>query len=178
MDYAACRAQLGLDPHTPVVLFVGKPHQARKRLALAQRAMEIVNARASQKAQLIVAWKVEHEQIPVYMNAADALLVTSMQEGSPNVVKEALACNLPVVSVPVGDVYERLRGVPGTEVTSDDRPETIAAALERVLARRERIDGRAAVLHLDERILTERVVALYRFVLRNRSTRKQSTRAR
>jgi len=74
------------------------------------------------------------------MSACDALVFTSMLEGSPNVVKEALACDLPVVSVPVGDVATRLRGVAGCELCADERPETIAAALERVLRR----GGRAA----------------------------------
>jgi glycosyltransferase involved in cell wall biosynthesis len=88
-----------------------------------------------------------------------------MQEGSPNAVKEALACNLPVVSVPVGDVPLRLKGVKGCELCPDDRPETIAAALERVLQHGERSEGRTAVQDLDERILTERLIDIYRSVL-------------
>ena len=56
-----------------------------------------------QAADLIVAWGVPHDDMPYFMSACDALVFTSMQEGSPNAVKEALACNLPVVSVPVGD---------------------------------------------------------------------------
>jgi glycosyltransferase involved in cell wall biosynthesis len=88
-----------------------------------------------------------------------------MQEGSPNSVKEALACNLPVVSVPVGDVPLRLSGVAGCELCADDRVETIAAALERVLRRRDRVDGRSTVRHLDEALLTRRLIGIYRSVL-------------
>ena len=51
---------------------------------------------------------VDHQMIPVMMSAADCLLVTSDREGSPNIVREALACNLPVVSVSVGDIPELL----------------------------------------------------------------------
>src|SRR3989442_15067534 len=76
------------------------------------------------------------------MNACDVLVFPSAQEGSPNTVKEALACNLPVVSVPVGDVPLRLRGIEGCELCADERPETIAAALERVLRRGPRPPGR------------------------------------
>ncbi len=83
-------------------------------------------------------------------------------------MKEALACNLPVVSVPVGDVPERLRDVEGCEVTPDDRPESLAAALERVLRRGGRVDGRSAVQSLDERVLTQRVIEIYRAVLPRR----------
>jgi teichuronic acid biosynthesis glycosyltransferase TuaC len=172
------RKQLGLDPHARLVLFVGRTHQARKRHWLAQKAVQKLNERLTEPAQLIVAWGVPHGQIPIYMNAADVLVVTSMQEGSPNVVKEALACDLPVVSVPVGDVAERLWGVEGSEVTVDDRPETIAAALERVLNRGRRVDGRSAVRDLDEKILTERVVEVYRSVLRKRANGSPSAAKR
>jgi len=71
-----------------------------------------------------------------------------------------------VVSVPVGDVATRLRGVAGCELCADERPETIAAALERVLRRGGRAAGRAAVRELDERLLTQRVIDVYRSVMR------------
>ncbi|HWC74050.1 MAG TPA: glycosyltransferase family 4 protein [Gemmatimonadales bacterium] len=163
---AEARQQLGFDPDERLVLFVGCPDEARKRYGLAQRAVNLVNERLSAPARLIVGWGVPHSKMPLYMSAADVLVVTSMLEGSPNVVKEALACNLPVVSVAVGDVPERLRGVTGTELCEDDRPETIAAGLERVLRRGGRIDGRTAVRDLDEELLTERVIDVYRAVLR------------
>jgi glycosyltransferase involved in cell wall biosynthesis len=159
------RQQLGLDvpPGERLVLFVGRPNQARKRYPLAQQSVSLLNARMP--ARLVVAWEVRHEQVPLYMNACDALIFTSMQEGSPNVVKEALACDLPVVSVVVGDVGERLKGVEGCELCEDDQPATIAAALERALARGGRVDGRSAVRHLDEKLLTEQVLDVYRSVL-------------
>ena len=164
---AEARQQLGLDPSARLVLFVGWPAEIRKRHALAQQAVAVLNERLP--AKLVVAWGVSHYKIPLYMSAADVLVVTSMQEGSPNVVKEALACNLPVVSVAVGDVPERLKDVAGTEVCADDQPETIAAALERVLRRGGRIEGRAAVRHLDENLLTRKVVDIYRSVLKGRA---------
>lgn len=168
---AEARQQLGLDPDARLVLFVGSPREARKRYKLAQQAVELLNKRLP--AQLIVAWGVTHDKIPLYMSAANVLVVASMVEGSPNVVKEALACNLPVVSVAVGDVPERLKNVEGTELCEDDRPETIAAALERVLRRGGRVDGRPAVRDLDEHLLTRRVIDIYRSVL-NRNGRARS----
>src|SRR5262249_1557511 len=96
-------------------------------------AVEILNERLP--ARLIIAWGVPHAEIPVYMGACDVFVFTSSQEGSPDIVKEALACDLPVISVAVGDVRQRLQGVEGCEVCADERPETIAAALERALRR-------------------------------------------
>jgi glycosyltransferase involved in cell wall biosynthesis len=113
---------------------------------------------------------VPHEEVPLHMSAGDALVFTSRQEGSPNVVKEALACNLPVVSVRVADVPERLRGVVGCELCDDERPETLAAALERVLRRKQRSNGREAAQALDERLLTARLIEVYRSVLRPRES--------
>ena len=144
------------------MLFAGSPDWPRKRYALARQAMDLLVK--TLPAELIVAWGAPHSDIPYYMNACDALVFTSMQEGSPNVVKEALACNLPVVSVPVGDVPTRLAGVAGCQLCSDDRPETIAEALADVLHRNDRAAGREAVGSLDERALTERVIDIYRSV--------------
>jgi glycosyltransferase involved in cell wall biosynthesis len=156
------RRQLGLASDARLVLFVGRPEQARKRYPLARAAVELLNDRVP--TTLVVCWGVSHAQVAVYMSACDVLLVTSMQEGSPNVVKEALACDLPVVTVPVGDVVERLEGIAGCEIC-EEQPTAIAAALERVLGRGGRINGRATVEHLDEHLLTERVIEVYRSVL-------------
>jgi teichuronic acid biosynthesis glycosyltransferase TuaC len=157
------RRRLRLPPDKSLVLFVGDPGEARKRYGLAREAVELL-AR-SFPSELVLAWRVPHGDMPLYLSACDALVFTSLHEGSPNAVKEALACDLPVVSVPVGDVPERLRDVAGCTVCADDRAETIAAALEPVLRRRQRVAGRAAVRSLDERALTERVIAVYRSVL-------------
>jgi glycosyltransferase involved in cell wall biosynthesis len=159
----AVRQRLGLPSDQRLVLFVGNPELARKRYGLAQEVVAIVNQ--TTPTRLVVGWELPHEKIAALMNACDAFLCTSMQEGSPNAVKEALACNLPVVSVPVGDVALRLEGVAGCELCSDDRADTIAAALGRVLQRGERIDGRSAVRQLDERLLTQQLVGVYHSIL-------------
>ena len=161
------RAHLGLPPDKRLVLFVGNPAVERKRYPLAREAVDILSR--SLPAELVVAWKVRHRDVPFWMNACDALLFTSMQEGSPNAVKEALACDLPVVSVPVGDVAQRIGGVAGCELCSDEQPATIAAALERVLRRGGRAAGRAAVQDLDEGRLAQQVIGVYRSVLQARN---------
>ena len=172
-DKKVARQRLGLPLNEKLVLFVGRPTQARKRCYLAEQAIEIL--KDSMPAQLVVAWRVPHTDIPLYMSACDALVFTSMQEGSPNVVKEALACDLPVVSVPVGDVAERLKGLDGCELCADERPETIAAALGRVLIRNGRIAGRESVKALDENITTARVLNIYKSVLARNEAPAAST---
>ncbi|MFL5403178.1 MAG: glycosyltransferase [Gemmatimonadales bacterium] len=160
---AAARRRLGLPNDQRLVLFVGNPALARKRFALAQAAVDLVNR--SIPTRLLVGWERPHQDIAALMNASDALVCTSMQEGSPNAVKEALACNLPVVSVNVGDVPLRLRGINGCELCADERVDTIAGAIERVLRKGARIDGHRAMQELDEQLLTRRLIAIYRSVL-------------
>ena len=157
------RRRLGLPRDRRLVLFAANPANPRKRFALARQALD--RLRPELPVDLVVAWGVPHPRIPLYMSACDALVLTSVHEGSPNVVKEALACDLPVVSVPVGDVAERIDGIEGCEVCADDRPETIAAALRRTLERGRRIAGRVTVTGLDERMLARRVIAIYRRAL-------------
>ena len=160
------RTRLGMPLDEKLVLFVGRTNHGRKRGYLAQRAVEILNR--SMDAKLVVAWAIQHQDIPLYMSACDVLIFTSMQEGSPNVVKEALACNLPVVSVRVGDVESRIKDIDGCELCDDDNPETIAAALQRVLVKGGRTQSREAVLELDENITTERVMNIYQSILNGR----------
>lgn len=158
-DKADARQRLGLKPVRRYVLFAASPANPVKRHALALQAMEALEDTG---AELLVVERVSPATMPCYMSACDVLLLTSAHEGSPNVVKEALACNLPVVGVDVGDVRQRLNLVAGCVVCADDAPHTIASGLRQALAHDQPIDGRSAVAALDERVLTERVVDVYR----------------
>lgn len=158
------RRQLGLPLGKRLVLFVGNPKEPVKRFPLACAAVEALQRRYPD-GELVVGSGRPRADILRLMNACDVLLVTSIQEGSPCVVKEALACNLPIVSLNVGDVPVRLRGVAGCEICADESPETIGASLSRVLTNPRRTRGRDAVLDLDEGILTQQIIAIYRSVI-------------
>jgi len=160
-----CRMRLGLSLTKRLVLFVGDPAEKIKRYELAAKAVALLDP--SLDAELVVAWRVPHSDIPLYMNACDALVFTSIHEGSPNAIKEALACNLPVVSVNVGDVAQRVAGLEGCAVCADDLPETLATQLTSVLRREASINARAALLDLDEAVLTPKVVGVYQSLLPN-----------
>jgi glycosyltransferase involved in cell wall biosynthesis len=157
------RAQLGLPAYSRLVLFAANPHNPVKRYWLAQAALEHFDG--DQQIEMVVSNGVPHAMMPVYMNACDVLLLTSLHEGSPNVVKEALACNLPIVSTDVGDVRARIGSIAGCMIANDS-PNDLATALQLVLRRNKRIDGRSTVLALDERVLTEQIIEVYELALR------------
>ncbi len=164
MSQPQARQVLHLDQSHRPILFGANPAVARKRIGLAQAAVEIASSKFPD-ARLLTLGGISHDRVPYYMNASEALLLTSLHEGSPNVVKEALACNLPVVSTDVGDVRERVGAVEGCVVCADDRPETIAEGLTQVLGKRQRVRGRESIQELDERVVTRKVIEVYNLAL-------------
>jgi teichuronic acid biosynthesis glycosyltransferase TuaC len=148
------RAELGWGDE-PVALFAAtKPYGPAKRLALAQAACTASGVR------LHVAADVDPSTMPVLMSAADCLLVTSAVEGSPNTVKEAITCNLPVIATAVGDIPERLVGVEPSWLCAPvegDLPEALRACLAAGL----RSNGRSVAAGLDERRTAERLLEIY-----------------
>jgi glycosyltransferase involved in cell wall biosynthesis len=139
---AAARRELGWDPDRRVVLFNAGRDPEVKRLDLARAAFAEARSRGGELDLVVLDGTIDPSRMPEVMNAADCLLLTSDNEGSPNVVKEAIACGLPVVSVDVGDVRERLRGVEPSAVVARD-PEALGRALAAVLAERRRSNGPA-----------------------------------
>ncbi len=167
MDEA--RSILGLPTNKRLILFVGNPARTEKRFWLAQKAVESLHGTIP--AQLVVANGVLPRKMPLFMNACDILLVTSSTEGSPNTVKEALACDLPIVSTDVGDVRQRIQSIEGCIVCENDHPETIATALKEVLARNKRIKGRKSVRDLDENLLSLKIIQVYEKAVSQRPPR-------
>ncbi|MBV9122356.1 MAG: glycosyltransferase [Planctomycetes bacterium] len=112
LDRRACRERLQWSPDRFHVLFQDGNGAPVKRPALARAAIAAARARGLD-AELHVLRGVPNEEVPIWLNASAVVLLTSLHEGSPMIVKEALACDRPIVSVDVGDVAERLRGIQG-----------------------------------------------------------------
>jgi teichuronic acid biosynthesis glycosyltransferase TuaC len=159
-DRGECQSALGWDSTRSHVLFPAPPLRREKRFALAQAGVELLN-QAGADVELHVLQDVPHDDVPAWLNAASAVLLTSSHEGSPNAVKEALACNVPVVSVDVGDVRERIALIEGCFI-AEPTPEDIAAKLGRVLERRERIDARDSMKELSLERVAEKLKGIYR----------------
>jgi glycosyltransferase involved in cell wall biosynthesis len=129
---AAARAEVGWDSDAAHVLFPYPPGREVKNYPRAARVFERASEHIQGRVELQTVHGVDHDEMPTYMNAADALLFTSKREGSPNTVKEALACDLPVVATDVGDVRQQLADLPLSAVcrTDDDLIEGLIRALE------------------------------------------------
>lgn len=168
-DRTETRKELGLPLDRKIVLFGGNPTQPVKRFDLAQQAVAaLAKPGAEPGAELITVSGRPRAEFAKWMSAADVLLVTSKHESGPLVVKEALACDVGVVSVDVGDVREWIDGVPGCAVVSDDSAPAIAKALDEVLASPGGFPKRHLVEDLDERKLVRKVIEIYDSVLASR----------
>lgn len=157
------REQLGLSHDKQRVLFVAHPHDYTKRFDIAQAAICLLQESAL-NVELLPLYGMPHHRVPLFMNACDALVLTSMHEASPCVIKEAMACNLPIVSVNVGDVAERIGGVEGCYLC-DRTSHDVAAKLRKVLENGRRTDGREKVRNLSLPSVAKRVIAVYEQVL-------------
>jgi len=159
IDREIARHQAGFNASAHV-LWVSDPQRKEKNFALAREAFSYIDA---EDVELTIVNNVEIDKVPFYYYAADVLLVTSKWEGSPNVVKEAMACSLPIVSTDVGDVADITRGVDGCFIVPAD-PEEIAAALDTALQFGKRTNGRDKVIHMDVDCISERLLEVYRNV--------------
>jgi teichuronic acid biosynthesis glycosyltransferase TuaC len=162
------RRELGLDPEIWYVLFAGNPALPVKRHALAAEAVELARGGISRAVELLVLSGRTHAEVVRHMQACDMLVLTSSHEGSPNVIKEALAAGMAVVAVDVGDTRERLAGVSGCRLAPDDSAPAVAAAIVELAGSDEPREGPRAVAGLAMPAVAQRVIELYEGALPGR----------
>jgi len=158
MPQEETRRRLGLPLDRRLVLFVGIV-RPEKRLDVIEAAVRILRDE-DKDVELVVATGEPHERIPLYMNACDVFALASDYEGSPVVIKEAMACNLPIVSVDVGDVAQVIAGTEGCYICRRE-PADMARKLGMALSRGQRTDGRRVIHHLGLNATLDNLVRVY-----------------
>lgn len=168
IDKDEARTKMSLKSKTKIILFAGSFSNKVKNYALAKKAIDIIQ---EDNIEVIELKGYTREETMLLMNAADLLLVTSKSESGPNVTKEALACNLSVVSTKVGHpkIIELLQNIEGCFV-SNDNPNDISTAIIEVLKRNKRVDSRGQVLSWDINKFAEKTIEVYKMVaMKNKS---------
>lgn len=158
-DRAEARRQLGLQPDGLYILFSGAFNNKVKNAPLAKEACLLIP-----NVELLELCDRSRKEVALLMNAADVLLVTSYHEGSPQVVKEALACNLPVVSVDVGDINLLLTSTKGG-IISEPSPQAIASALVHFLDPVQRTHARDGMDKYDNRQIASQLCSIYNTII-------------
>jgi glycosyltransferase involved in cell wall biosynthesis len=164
------RKQLGIQQDEKLVIFVSNPDRAEKNFALAEQAVKLTEI---PDLRLKALFEVDQKNLVNYYNAADALVLTSFHEGSPNVIKEAMACNCPIVTTDVGDVKWVLDKTKGCFIGSYN-PADFAKQLKIALAfahKNNRTNGRERIIELglDSTTIASKLINIYQNVLENKN---------
>ena len=160
INKAEARIIMGLDPSMKYVLFAGSYDNPVKNAPLAQEAMKMVP-----EAILVELKGYSRPQVAILLQAVDAFLMTSITEGSPQVIKEALASGCPIVSVDVGDVAERVAGIDGCFIAANDAS-SLSEAVHKALSFKGKTLGREAILRdgLTNDQIAQRIVDIYKSI--------------
>lgn len=149
------------------VLFTKMFDDPVKDYPLAKAVIELTNERVkelkNERVELLEFTGYTREQTVLLMNAVDAILMTSKTEGSPQVIKEAMACGTPIVSVDVGDVKERICGIDGCYVAETRNPEELADLLEKSLSFNGKTNGREVLMkqNLSNTLVAQKLLEIY-----------------
>ena len=160
-DICAVKQKLNWNPNKKYILFASAFDNRVKNAKLAQDSVSLV-----ENAELIELKGYTREQVTALFYAVDAFLMTSFTEGSPQVVKEAMACGSPIVSVDVGDVAERIEGLEGCYI-AERKPQDIADKLNNVLSFNSRTKGRDRIIELGltNDLVAKKLVEIYKEIL-------------
>jgi len=155
------RQLLNLNADKKYILFAGAFANSVKNSALAKSAVSFF-----QDVELLELKGYSRHEVTLLLNAVDLLLLTSFSEGSPQIIKEAMACNCPIVSVPVGDVEDVISGIDGCYISSYQLTD-IVAKIKQALAFGGRTQGRNRIIEmgLDSDSISAKILNVYNKVL-------------
>lgn len=161
------RTELGLSPDKRYVLFLGNPEDPNKNVALVREAVRLLDR---PDVELREVFGITHDQVVQYFNSVDVFVLCSFGEGSPNVVKEAMSCNCPLVVTPAGDAAWVVGDTPGCYVASYDPAdfsEKLAAALEfAAIHKRTKGRERLLALGLDAGSVARKIHSIYQKIIK------------
>ena len=161
IDKSEARKNLGLKNDTKYVLFLNNTKDTRKNFSLFK---ETIEKEELEDFELLTPYPVAPNLVVQYLCASDLLVHVSWREGSPNLIKEAMACNVPIVSSDVGDVKEVFKGTKGcfiTEFSSKD----LARKINLGLSFEKRTNGRENTKHLEQSVIAKKIVNIYNSIL-------------
>ena len=161
IDMKMARKKLNMDQEKKYILFSSSFTNTVKNSPLAFFAVNILNMNS----ELIELKNKNRDEVNLLLNACDLLLLTSKSEGSPQIIKEAMACNCPIVATNVGDIKEVIGSTEGCFITSFD-PNDIAGKIKLAIKFDKRTNGREKIKHFDNKLIAKKIYNIYKDVSR------------
>ena len=144
------------------ILFGGAIDNPRKNFQLLNRALSTDPNLSN--INIVELKGYSREQVTLLLNACDLLVLPTLAEGSPQIIKEAMACNCPIVATDVGDIRDVIGNTEGCYITTFD-PVDIAEKIKLALAFGKRTNGREKIGYLDNKIIAGKIIQVYKQVL-------------
>lgn len=153
------RKRINFSKEKKLILFLADPLRLEKNFLLAKESVEQLIVK---DLELMTVFNLPSDEIPYYLNAADVILLTSKYEGGVNIIKEAMSCNIPIVSTNVGDVKYITEGVNGCYICQSN-PIALAEGLKNALGLENRTNGRKKIIEmkLDSESVARRIISVY-----------------
>lgn len=161
LDKKKARKKLDIDENVKTILFLSNPDNPRKNFKLISDAKKFLKAK---KYKIIKPFPISPELVPYYINSTDVLVQPSVQEGSSNLVKEAMACNCPIISTDSGDAVDVIGETKNCYITKFD-PKDLASIIDIVLNKNIRTNGRENIAHLEINIIAKKIIKIYERVI-------------
>ncbi len=143
------------------ILFAAHPNRPEKNFKLTKDAFSMID---NNNIELHYLDNVSNDMMPYYYNAADVVMLTSLWEGSPNAIKEAMACNRPIVSTDVGDVQKIMDDVDGCFIAQNTK-EDVSKQMIKALNYNTQTKGRKKIYYLDDMVIAEKIVKIYKEII-------------
>lgn len=158
MPQDLAKRALNIFSNKKIILFSSNFNNKVKNYSLAQSAI----SKLEYDVDFLEIKNRSREEIVQLLNAADLLIMTSFSEGSPQIIKEALACNCPIISVDVGDVKERIKNVENCFVSSEN---DLTFNINKLLSNKRSSNGRDYIRAFDNIIIAEKLIKLYKSII-------------
>ena len=140
-------------------------HCPSQRPYQALQSFEELKSLTNNSSKIIPLKGYNHSDVPILLNAVDVLLMTSHHEGSPMIIKEAMSCNTPIVSVNVGDVKEMIDQIEGCYIVEKKSPKLIAEKLNAVLENTVPINSRKVAEKFDLSLINGQLITVYEHIM-------------
>ncbi len=165
IDKIEVRKKLNWDINQYFILFNANNPRI-KRLDIAETVINKLNQEEKKFNLITVKGDIDHNNIPLLINGCDCILLCSDTEGSPMIIKEAMSCNVPIISVDVGDVKQRIQDVSNSILVNQDIDQ-IATAIKTICIKNERTNGRNIIIRdrLTENENVKEILHLYKSIL-------------
>jgi teichuronic acid biosynthesis glycosyltransferase TuaC len=173
LDAFSAKKHLSLEIKKKYILFLGNTKKHNKNFKLLAEAFKLLKDKSN--IELLTPFLTPHTLIPYYLNACDVLVLTSFKEGSPNIIKEAMACSCPIIATDVGDSKEIIGDTINCYITNFN-PIELSILLTEVLTKSSKTNGRGKIQHLCKQNTANTLKKIYNETINNQNAYKPNRR--